>query len=516
MPRLNLPHNAGADHAIRFVSNLSLTGDRSGQPVILEKFQEHILRTLLSTDRQGKRKIRRACLYLPRKQSKTWLAATIVILWMLGLGKRSCQCLSVANDQKQAALLYDCAKQILENDPELRAMVEPVDSTKRITVPGRYSFYAALSTEAKTKTGYNPSLVVVDESQDISDPELIKNLTTGFAARDDYLLLFIGTAGTRKDVPFYAEVEYAKKVRDGVIVNPHYAPFIWEADAELPWDEPSTWKRAMPAYGTFCNAEFIQAEADLATHLPAKQAEFEQYYLNRWQMGSATKWLPDADWMACSSSPMGDARFYTLGVDVASVSDTSSAVLFGQNSAGLYDVIPTCWVAEAQVAQRKTADFDYRTWAKAGLLTVTRGEVQDQEKIFADLLAICERYPVRQIALDRWGTQWLGQKILDAGLPVVYYGQGYESQSPALKNIERLTLSKQLAHGGHPIARWMMSNVAIERNHTDGIRLNKVKSSEKVDIISALASAVGVYPFNGEQSGRSIYEDRGILTLSAK
>lgn len=43
-------NNAGADHACEFVTNISPAVDRSGDPVLLERFQEHILRVLFSTE----------------------------------------------------------------------------------------------------------------------------------------------------------------------------------------------------------------------------------------------------------------------------------------------------------------------------------------------------------------------------------------------------------------------------------------------------------------------------------
>lgn len=497
MPRV--PHNKAADHAVRFIENLTLVGDYSGKPFELMPFQERIIRTLFGAqDKQGKRLIRRCFLMLPRSSAKTTLASAIILYWLLGMGKQGVQAFSCANSRLQASIIFETLKQIIENDDELKAVADPVATTKRITVQGNYSYYQACSSESKTKTGTKPSICVIDEGQDITDGDLIKNLTSGYGARDDYLTLFIGTAGTRKDTAFYAEYEYATKWLEGIVTNPHYAAFIYQAPEGAAWDDEKTWRKAMPAYGVFTNPQFIRDECELAKKLPHKQAEFEQYYLNRWQVGSAAKWLNDKQWMTNNAKPLGDAPYYVAGLDVASVEDSSSLVLFGQNSNGTYDVIPFVWVCEAQIERRQTADFDYLQWAKQGYMRVTPGEVQDQEQIFHDIQEIANQYPIKRLVLDRWGTQWLGQKVSELGCEVNTFGQGFKSMSPALKQLQKLTLSKQLAHGGNPVLRWMMSNVAVDRDHTENLRITKSKSQDKVDAIVALAMACGAYAFEDD------------------
>ena len=497
------------ERAIRFIENLTLVGDNSGQTVELLMFQKQILKLLFATDRTGKRKINRAFLMLPRKQAKTFLAAAIVVLWLLGLGKQGQQVLSIANDKTQATLLYDMAKQIIEADHRLSALANPVKAIKRLTVESKHSFYQALSSESKTKTGYSPSLVIVDEFQDITDPDLIKNITTGFGAREDYLTLFICTAGTRKDTPCYQEYEYAKAIKAGTIKNPKYAAIIYETPEDADWTDEAVWKKAMPAYGKFCKAATIRDEFELAKRLRSKENEFRQYYLNQWQIGGGHQWIKDSDWMANNSMPLGDAEEYTAGVDLASVVDTSSLVLFGKNSSGLYDVIPFVWVCEAQVDKRKTAEFDYRRWAEDGLLRVTPGNAQDQELIFNDICQILTQYNVTKICIDRHGTQWMGPKMIAAGLPVEGMGQGYVSMSEPLKQIERLALEHLLAHGGNEVMRWMASNSRLVPDSKENYRVEKRDREKKVDGIIALAMAVAVYPFETEFT--SVYERGGLF-----
>ena len=47
------------------------------------------------------------------------------------------------------------------------------------------------------------------------------------------------------------------------------------------------------------------------------------------------------------------------------------------------------------------------------------------------------------------------------------FGQGFKDMSPPTKELMKLTLEKKLAHGGHPVLRWMMDNI-YSRNDPAG------------------------------------------------
>ena len=70
---------------------------------------------------------------------------------------------SAANDRDQAAIVFKFARQIVEQEPELLAMIEVVPSTKTMIPAPTGSIYRAISAEAGTKHGYLPSLVIYDE-----------------------------------------------------------------------------------------------------------------------------------------------------------------------------------------------------------------------------------------------------------------------------------------------------------------------------------------------------------------
>jgi phage terminase large subunit-like protein len=77
-------------------------------------------------------------------------------------------------------------------------------------------------------------------------------------------------------------------------------------------------------------------------------------------------------------------------------------------------------------------------------------------------------------------------------LPLKEYGQGYISMSPAVQLLEAAVLDRRIHHGGHPILRWQISNVAIETDHTGNRKPSKKRALGHIDGAIALLIAMGV------------------------
>ena len=59
------------------------------------------------------------------------------------------------------------------------------------------------------------------------------------------------------------------------------------------------------------------------------------------------------------------------------------------------------------------------------------------------------------------------------------------------KEFEKLVMSGKLRHGGHPVLRWIVTNVAVETDATGNLKPSKKKSTERIDGIVAAIMALG-------------------------
>jgi phage terminase large subunit-like protein len=82
--------------------------------------------------------------------------------------------------------------------------------------------------------------------------------------------------------------------------------------------------------------------------------------------------------------------------------------------------------------------------------------------------------------------------LLEDGLPAVEMRQGALTMMPALAELERAIVGRQLRHGGHPVLRFCFANAEAERNRLGHIvRLHKPKRWLSIDGAVAAAMAVG-------------------------
>ena len=89
--------------------------------------------------------------------------------------------------------------------------------------------------------------------------------------------------------------------------------------------------------------------------------------------------------------------------------------------------------------------------------------------------------------------------------------QGYRTLSPAMKEVEQLTLGKKLIHNGHPVLRWNVGNTETKTDENENIRPVKGKGIERID--GLLATLIAMARASVHQENISIYETRGVLSV---
>ncbi len=105
------------------------------------------------------------------------------------------------------------------------------------------------------------------------------------------------------------------------------------------------------------------------------------------------------------------------------------------------------------------------------------------------------------------------QNLEGMGFTVVPFGQGFKNMSLPIKELMKLTLEKRIAHGGHPVLRWMMDNVFIRTDPAGNIKMDKEKSTEKIEGAVATVMALDRAIRCGNDTSESVYDNRGILVL---
>ena len=179
-----------------------------------------------------------------------------------------------------------------------------------------------------------------------------------------------------------------------------------------------------------------------------------------------------------------------------------------------YIILPYFWIPEDNLELRVRRDHvPYDVWERQGYLQTTEGNVVHYGYIEEFIESLGERFNIREIAFDRWGAVQMMQNLEGMGFTVVPFGQGFKDMSPPTKELMKLVLEQHIAHGGHPVLRWMMDNIFIRTDPAGNIKPDKEKSTEKIDGAVATIMALDRAIRCGNDTGASVYDDRGILFI---
>ncbi len=265
--------------------------------------------------------------------------------------------------------------------------------------------------------------------------------------------------------------------------------------------------------------DFNTAVADIIDNsIAAKANAFRQLRLNQW-VKQAVRWMPMEKWDACAFPVNEDdleGRVCYGGLDLSSTTDITAFVLVfpPTDEDDRYVLLPYFWVPEDMLDLRVRRDHvPYDVWERQGFLMTTEGNVVHYGFIEKYIERLGEKFNIREIAFDRWGAVQMTQNLKNLGFTVVDFGQGFKDMSPPTKELMKLVLEKKIAHGGHPVLRWMMDNIYIRTDPAGNIKADKEKSTEKID--GAIATIMGLDRAIrcGNEVHESVYNDRGLLLL---
>jgi phage terminase large subunit-like protein len=510
-----------ARFAVNFFQNLlvHIKGEWAGKPFILQGWQrDEIIEPLFGWKRtgDGTRRFRTAYIEIPRKNGKSTLAAGIALYLEFADGEQGAEVYSAAADKDQAGIVFDLAKDMVDESSELSKRSKSFKGS--IIIPSTKSTYRVLSADAFTKHGLNAHGVVVDELHVQPTRELVDVLVTSTGARRQPLVVLITTAGFDKESICWEYHDYARQVDEGLIDDASFFSYIAAADKDDDWLDEKIWAKANPGLGVSVKLDYLRTEAKRAEHIPAYQNIFRRLHLNQWT-AQESRWLDLEAWDACQfvvdPKLMEGAECYA-GLDLANTSDLASLVLNFPTEKGeeeRHAWLPFFWIPEDNMVERVRKDrVPYDAWVRDGLITTTEGNVIDYGFILRDIERLGEIYNIKEIAFDRWGAGQISQQLEGLGFEIVGFGQGYKSMSPPMVDLLRLVMAKKLAHGGHPVLRWMADNLVVDQDPAGNIKPNKKKSREKIDGI--VAGLMGLdRAIRHLVPDDSVYEERGLKTI---
>jgi len=444
---------SGGDRVVAFVEQFLMAPKGTGakEPLLLRPWQRQIAHGLFDDPRP-----RQGLLALPRGNGKSTLAAALGLYGLFADGVEGAQVLCIASDERQARIVWNTARRMVELSPELAEQVQVFQD--RIYVPATDSALFPLPAEPGALQGFDPSLAVIDELHVVPE-SVFDAIALAAGKRERSLTLAISTPAGDTDSVMFRLVEHGRYSGDRSFYFRE-----WTAPLGCGLDDENAWAVANPALDDFLHRDAMRAL--LGT---TREAAFRRYRLGQW-VEDDDAWITAAAWAACAAPGrrIEAGAEVVLGFDGSYNGDATAIVAVSVGEKPHVEVV--------QVWERPAAA---RPEWQVPIL-----EVEDA------IRAAARKWNVVEIAADvfRWARTL---QVLEAErLPVVEFPQNATRMTPATQRFADAVANGQLTHDGSADLSRHVANARLKVDSRGARIVKEHKASRRrIDLVVAAVMA---------------------------
>ena len=516
---------------IRFFENVlkHTKGKSARNAFLLSPFQQFTLFNLFAwhtTNEDGEpiRLIRNVFEKMAKKNGKTAVMAGVMLYCLAFDDEAGAEVYIGATKEEQAKLCFDQAAAFIRTNVILQKLGFRVLQNKIIFERNNNkSIGRPLGGDSKTQDGINSHLSIIDEYHAHRDDSVKENLESSSAARKQPITYTITTAGTNPHGVCKNFEDSCVMILEGENVDDTFLIMIHDLDEDDDWEDSANWFKANPNLGVTVSLDFLKKEYQKAKNQPSKIPNFKTKHLNMW-VDSPDVWIEAEAWEKCQVEPI-ESNFVKFGnrggLDLSTTTDiTAYAMISNPDENDIRDLKVWCFCPKDTIEKRSREDaVPYRYWASLlrenpahendYYLIATEGNMVDYRTVAA---VISEQYFMH-------GTEWVEyDRKFASGLVTIFqekniemspFTQTLSNYSSPTKEFERLILSKKIRVGKNPVLKWMLSGCVAISDTNENIRLDKSKSTKRIDgIIASIMALAGT--LSEEETNESKYNDLDI------
>ncbi len=498
------PDPEEGDRKVAFFEEVLIlsTGD-TVRPFKLAPFQEHeIIRPLFAWKRaDGKtRRFSHASIWMPQGNGKTTLAAGISAVLLCADGEYRANIFSAANDREQAGYIFDELLMMAKLSPILRNRLSCWKSTKTIVYEEMLSRYKALSADAGSAEGKAPHGMVIDEIHAFNDAgrRLFDALKYTMRKRPRSLAVTISTAGRAQEGIGWHEYQKAKAIASGDNEEEWWRfVFIAEAATDADWTDEKVWKAANPAMGVTITMEAMREDFIEARKSPHDELLFRQRRLNQWTT-SSEEFIPPVAWDKCKREiplAMLKGKRCWGAMDLSSVLDTTCVCLVFQLERDLPYLLPFFWIPRYDKANRQRRDIDdFLAWGHHDHIEVVQSNVIEFAMVRKRINQFRTDFGLEGIAADpMFAAQLLQELEGDDRIPSYEHKQNYTQMTEPTLEFQRRSVSRRIAHPGHPVLDNQMKHVTLKNGMGDTVMPKRGRTRWRIDGPVAAIMALNMF-----------------------
>lgn len=492
------------NHPIEFIESYCkyFQGEKAGQYVKLDLFQKAFIQCLFGWLEKGtnRRRFREYFFEVARKHGKSFLSGCIAVYMLVADGEDGAEVYSCATKLDQAKIIYNVAKNIVDQSPELRALIK--STREGLSFKMTRSVMKPLPNESKSLDGLNIHFACLDEVHEMRDRNLYDVLKQGTTARRQPLIGCITTSGFYREGLYDNLHDRACEVAMGTIKDDRLLPLIYKLDEEDEWLEPSKWTKANPALGTIKSyvqlAENVERAKNDSAFLPTLLTKDFNIKQNQ-----SIAWLPLSSIINETIVSMDFLKHsYAIGgCDLSSVYDlTCCTLLIRKPNDGNVYVLQHYFIPQSKIdmlEKTKSKEAPYELWQKQGWLTINEGTQVDYHLCTEWFAQMVQEYDIRPlwICYDRALSGYWVPEMQGYCFEMEKTAQGMYTFSQPMKEMGATLEAHKVVYQNNPVLRWCLANTGKKVANPDGLEMImpvKVQQQRRIDgMVSLLNAWVG-------------------------
>lgn len=408
-----------------------------------------------------------------------------------------------ATKEEQAKLCFGQASEFIQKSSVLQQIGFRVYQ-KEIKFLPTNSFMKPLGGDSKTQDGINSHRTIIDEYHAHKDDSVKENLESSSASRKQPLTKTITTAGFNVHGVCKKFEESCERILEGIDQDDSFLIMIHDLDEGDDWEDSSTWVKANPNLGVTVSMEFLLGEYKKAKNQPSKIPNFKTKHLNMW-VDAPTVWIDAEYWDKCQK-PIKEENFTKYGncggLDLSATTDiTAYAMISEPDEEGIRDLKVWCFCPKETIDKRSKEDgVPYRYWASMKrenavndndtYLIATEGNMVDYSEVEKIVVKQYYQHKTKHVEYDRKFSGVLVQNFMNENIELSPFTQTLMNYTSPTKELMRLIMSEKLRVGNNPILKWMLSGCVPIYDTNENVRLDKSKSTTRIDGIIASIMAI--------------------------
>lgn len=450
-------------------------------------------------DNEQKRRYEVGVLEICRKNFKTYTIATIFILLMLTEPKFS-KFYSVAPDGALSKEVKDAIQETLKASPQID-LFKGKSRWKKLRDYIRFnpkdSTYIPLAFSTSRMDGRLPNAFCADEVGALPTNYPIEAMQSGQINILNKLGFIISTKYPTIDNPFEAEVDYSKKVLDGIIKDETRFSLLYEPDAKTGWETNNLiLQQANPVALEIPEIwEDLLKKRASAIAMESKRENFVTKHCNIIYQGVGTEtYIDTSDVQKCRVANIDwTGRIIYVGVDLSETNDNTSVSLVSVDDDNRFLIDSYAFIPEGRIEEKEAFErVPYKELIRTGKVIPCGDRIIDYSVVerFVSGLEKKLGVQIQAIGFDRWNALSSAQKWEKEGYNCVEIRQHSSVLHPPTKLLKEKIVSGEAEYTQNKLLEINFQNSRCTKDTNQNLYVNKKRSKGKVDMVVSLINAV--------------------------